>query len=82
MFTQSAYVSFKKSSQLFRKCLQKSATKHLNLQNPRFEFFSNLKNLGGFRELLAMSHCQKREQKNALLARGLQHDVQISRFIF
>jgi len=81
MFTQSAYVSFKKSSQLFRKYLQNSATKHLICRTQDLTFFQ-LKNLGGFRELLAMSHCQKREQKNALLARGLQHDVQISRFIF
>jgi hypothetical protein len=81
MFTQSAYVSFKKSSQLFRKYLQNSATKHLICRTQDLNFFQ-LKNLGGFRELLAMSHCQKRGQKNALLARGLQHDVQISRFIF
>ena len=81
MFTQSAYVSFKKSSQLFRKYLHNSATKHLICRTQDLNFFQ-LKNLGGFRELLAMSHCQKREQKNALLARGLQHDVQISRFIF
>ena len=56
---------FKKSSQLFQifcKYLHNSATKHLICRAQDLNFFQ-LKNIGGFRELLAMSHCQKREQK-------------------
>merc|ERR1719464_266313 len=53
----------KKSSQLFRKCLQNSATKHLNLQNPRFEFFQLKKSWGVSRTFGYVSLSEKRAKK-------------------
>jgi hypothetical protein len=71
---------FKKSSQLFQifcKYLHNSATKHLICRAQDLNFFQ-LKNSRTF----GYVSLSEKRAKNALLARGLQHDVQISRFIF
>jgi len=75
MFTQSAYVSFKKSSQLFCKYLHNSATKHLICRTQDLNFF-HLKNLGGFRETfgyvsLSEKRAKKRTSKGQLISKHL-----------
>jgi len=63
MFTQSAYVSFKKSSQLFCKYLHNSATKHLICRTQDLNFFQ-LKNLWGVSRTFGyVSLSEKRAKK-------------------
>jgi len=63
MFTQSAYVSFKKSSQLFRKYLQNSATKHLICRTQDLNFFQLKKSWGVSRTFGYVSLSEKRAKK-------------------